>query len=330
MPDELISRRDTLAMGAAVLGVEATQKATAAAATGTRAAPPASPADASAPAAAPPVDRAFLRLAEGLVHYRSAGTPVAARRAALPLYLAHAGPGSGRAFEPLLPEFGRRRFAFAPDMLGNGDSAPPAGDSAEIAYYVDCAVRIMDALGLETVDFFGSHTGAQIGAELAVLHPRRVRRLVLDGIPLFTEEFKQQLLARYAPRKSADEFGGHLHWAWQFVRDQQLFWPYFDRSPANRLANAVSPPDRLHASAVDVLKALGTYHVAYGAAFRQDLRPLLPRLKCPVLMMASESDPLSQYLDDAAALVPGAVKLRWSREATLRERVDAIEAFLAA
>jgi pimeloyl-ACP methyl ester carboxylesterase len=118
----------------------------------------------------------------------------------------------------LLPPLARQRFAFAPDMLGNGDSAPPASETVEMQYYVDCAVRIMDTLGIDKVDFYGAHTGAQIGCQLAVTYPQRVRRLVLDGIPLFAEDFRQRLLANYAPKVTPDDHGGHLSWAWNFVR----------------------------------------------------------------------------------------------------------------
>jgi len=276
--------------------------------------------------AAPLIDRAFLRLAEGLVHYRSVGRSAASD--GVPIYLAHAGPGSSRAFEGLLPLLCARRFVFAPDMLGNGDSAPPAAGSVEIAYYVDCAVRIMDALDIPTVDFYGTHTGAQIGCQLAVTHPARVRRLVLDGIPMFPDALRQRLLAQYAPAMTPDAYGTHLPWAWNFVRDQSLYWPYFDRQPATRLANDVLPTDQLHLAVTDVLKALGTYHIAYRAAFSQDLRPLLPQLRCPVLISASERDPLHIYLDEAAALVPQAVKHLWPRSMTLQQRAAVLSAFL--
>ena len=320
MSGDSISRREILSLGAVLLaseGANASSPAT------TEHAPLQKPAVDQLPL----VERSFLRLKEGLVHYRSAGSSQV--RGTMPLYLAHAGPGSSRAFETMLPQLGQHRFAFAPDMLGNGDSAAPASDSVDMAYYVDCALRVLDALKLETVDFYGSHTGAQIGCQLAVAHPDRVRRLVLDGIPLFPEAFKTQLLAHYAPKITPDDYGGHLVWAWNFIRDQQLYWPHFDRQAANRLANAVSSADQLQLGVTDVVKALGTYHIAYRAAFAQDLRPLLPRLRCPVLMMASERDPLNIYLDEASALVPGAQKLRLARTAAPNERVDAVDKFLA-
>jgi pimeloyl-ACP methyl ester carboxylesterase len=307
-----VSRRELLALGAAIAVADAPAAA--------RTAQPAPETITLS------VERGFLRLSEGLVHYRSSGTRASSTRPAL--YMAHAGPLSSRSFAPMLPLLGETRFAFAPDMLGNGDSAPPSAAATDMSYYVDCAVRVLDALKLERVDFYGSHTGAQIACQLAVMHPQRVRRVILDGIPLFPEEFREQLLARYAPAVSPDEFGGHLQWAWNFVRDQSQFWPYFDRQGANRLANGVPSPQALHADVTDVLKNLGTYHIAYRAAFAQNVAALLPQLRCPVLLMASEHDPLSRYLDEAASLVRGAATLRLPRTAQPTDRAQAIAAFL--
>jgi pimeloyl-ACP methyl ester carboxylesterase len=318
MSNDSVSRRDMLAISAALL---ASDRAVAAPAS-------ASPSPEAGSMPAPLlVDRAFLRLTEGLVHYRSAGSRTGGT--ALPLFLAHAGPGSSSAFEGYLPTLGRRRFCFAPDMLGNGDSAPPASESVPITYYSECAVRVMDALGVEQVDFYGSHTGAQIGIEIAAAHPTRIRRLILDGLPLFPPEFKAQLLARYAPAVKPDDYGGHLAWAWNFARDQSLYWPYFERQAANRLANGVPSAELLHRGVTDILKALGTYHIAYHAAFAQDVPPVLRRVRCPVLLMASDHDPLSTYLDEAARLLPAAQKVRLGREVTASDRVELIEHFLA-
>lgn len=281
----------------------------------------------SRPSAPGKVERAFVRLDEGLVHYRWGGDPK--RRRPLPLYMAHAGPGSSISFAAWIPDMAKDRFVIAPDMQGNGDSDPPAKSEQQIADYAAAAVRIMDALGIEQVDFYGSHTGAHIGAELAVNYPKRVRRLVLDGMPLFSEEFKQQLLANYAPNVVPDSFGGHLAWAWRFVRDQSQFWPYFMQDAEHRLANDVGTPRGIHRGVVDVLKALETYHIAYRAAFSHDARAVLPRITVPTLITAAERDPLSVYLDDAAALVPGAKKLRFARSVPFAERIAAVQQFLA-
>lgn len=278
------------------------------------------------------IDRAFVRVREGLVHYRHAGLTnrfAATSRAPLPLYLAHAGPGSSRGMEGLIRVLGARRTCLAPDMLGNGDSAAPDRDQTDVAYYAECAMRVLDALGIERVDFYGAHTGAHIGCELALRWPDRVRRLIFDGIALFPADFRADLLANYAPPMRADDYGRQMLWAFQFVRDMSLHFPHYARDPAHRLANGVQPAEALHRSAVDVLKALTTYHLAYHAVFRHVVEERLPLLKLPVLCMTHEGDPLARYVDGAVQLVPGGRKAYLTREQGIAGTATAIDEFLS-
>ncbi|MSO97998.1 MAG: alpha/beta hydrolase [Rhodospirillaceae bacterium] len=269
------------------------------------------------------VDRAFVRIKEGLVHYRHAGETKP--DGPLPLYMVHAGPGSSAGVASLVAELGKTRRVIAPDTLGNGDSAAPGIASPELTYYADSVVRIMDALKIDKADYFGTHTGAHIGVELLLSRPDRVRKVIFDGIGIFDENFRKELLANYAPEIIPDEFGRQFTWAWHFVRDQSLHWPYFKRDPAHRMSNSVPPADAIHNSVVEVLKAVTTYHNGYRAVFRHDTISRLKLIKnVPVLFMASEPDPLSEYLDAAAALVPGAKKAFITRNDGLSGRVKAM------
>jgi pimeloyl-ACP methyl ester carboxylesterase len=274
------------------------------------------------------IDRAFLRLDEGLVHYRSAGLHQAG--AALPLYLAHGGPGSSLGMVPLMESLGSGRLLIAPDMLGNGDSAPPAYPQTTIGYYSDCVVRILDRLHIERVDFYGYHTGAQIACDLAVARPDRINRMILDGLPLFSDALKKRLLAEYAPVVLPDDDGAHLLWVWHFYRNQFRYFPHFMEQPENRLNNPMPPAASLHAGVVDVLKALSTYRIAYQAAFSQDVHGLLPKITAPVLLIAAERDPLNVYADEAASLLPHAITQRLARTEGAPEKAAAIRAFIEA
>jgi len=278
-----------------------------------------------------PLDRAFVRLREGLKHYRSAGFQLGAHRnrgAPLPLYMVHAGPGSSRSLESLVQRLGTDRPVIAPDTLGNGDSAPPEVAAPDVAYYADSVLRTLDALGLERVDFYGSHAGAQIGCELALRWPDRVRRLVFDGVALFPASLRLEMIERYAPPMQPDDVGGQFAWAWQFVRDMSLFFPHYSRDGAHRLANAIAPADSLHASVVDVLKALRTYHLTYHATLRNDLAGRLPQLKLPVLCIGRDGDPLAEYVERAVALIPTATPARVPRS-DAQVLVATIRGFLA-
>lgn len=256
---------------------------------------PASPAD------GPRIDRAFVRIREGQVHYRTAGAG-----SARPLWMIHASPASSTSLVPLARELARSRPVYAPDTPGNGDSEPLGLVQPEAADYADAAVRTMDVLGLDRVDLYGSHTGAHIATEIAIARPDRVGALVLDGISFFTDEERREILERYAPEVRVDSTGSQLWWAWHFVRDQGWFFPYFRADAGHNRGQGLPSPQTLHAITVEVLKAIGTYHLAYRAAFRHDARARLPLVRVPTLSIADATDPLRSGATEAARLVPGA------------------------
>lgn len=80
-----------------------------------------------------------------------------------------------------LPQLARHRRVIAPDMLGFGYSERPQDQRYDRDRWVDHAVGVMDALGLEQVDLVGNSFGGGIALALAIRHPARVRRLVLMG-----------------------------------------------------------------------------------------------------------------------------------------------------
>jgi pimeloyl-ACP methyl ester carboxylesterase len=276
------------------------------------------------------IDRAFIRIKEGLVHYRYCGADTPGK---LPLYMIHASPASAANLVPLMGELGGNRRVIAPDTLGNGDSAPPALDAPDMDYYADSVARVLDALKLDKVDVFGSHTGAHIGTELAIRHPSRVRRLIFDGIGMFSAEDKKDFLANYAPEMAPDEFGRQLIWAWHFVRDQTLFFPYFRKDPKHARNQKVPSPAAIHGIVVDVLKALTTYHKGYRAAFRHADRERLPLITQPTFCAASADDPLNEGVALATSLVKNSKSAVLPSERTpegLREKAAAVAAFLDA
>ncbi len=254
------------------------------------------------------IDRGFIRIDEGLVHYRTCGEDTANAANAMPLYMIHASPASALMLEPLMGELGNSRKVYAPDTLGNGDSAPQAKNAPDITYFADSVRRIFDALGIDKADVYGSHTGAHIACELAITAPDRVNRVIFDGIGMFSEDDRKDFLENYAPQVKPDEMGRHLIWAWNFVRDQVLYFPYFRRTPQSQRNIAMASPEKLHQIVLDVLKGLTTYHRNYHAAFRHADYQRLPLISHKTLCMALESDPLSEGVNRAADLMQNADK----------------------
>lgn len=224
-----------------------------------------------------------------------------------PLVMLHASPSSAEMLVGLIEqvaERGRRVVAF--DTLGNGESDKPPWQVAEIPDYAPVVAQALEALGEQTFDLYGNHTGAHIATEVALLVPDRVRMLVIEGVAMFEPEYADYLLENYTPALEPRDDGTHLLWAWNFVRDQTLFWPWFNRTREG--IREVEPVEAaaLHRLYVEVLKSGHTYPIGYRAAFRHVMCERLPELRTPTLMIATEADMLHDATIAAAKLAPNA------------------------
>ncbi len=248
------------------------------------------------------IRRGFVEIAEGQVHYRHAGEA----GAALPLVMLHASPGSARMLEPLIGALASGRRVVATDTLGNGDSAAPEGAAPEIGTFAEAHRRAIDALGIDRFDLYGSHTGANLAVEIAIAHPGRVRRLILDGVSLYDAAERADMLAHYAPGVTLDQNGTQLQWIWNFVRDAYLFWPWYRRDAGNRRPIGLPSAAALHDKVLEVLKAATTYHLPYRAAIAYDKAPRLGRVAVPTLLACAREDMFMAYFERVRALMPAA------------------------
>ncbi len=224
-----------------------------------------------------------------------------------PLLMLHASPGSARMLEGL-----QRSFAAAGldtvslDTLGNGDSDKPGWQAPRMEEYARVVGAALDALGLDEVDVYGTHTGAMIGLELAIQQPGRVRGLVLDGITMFDEAETARILASYTPPLEPRADGGHLLWAWNFLKDQTQFWPWFDKGNPSPWRNGELSPEALNVWLVELLKSGATYPKGYRAAFSYPTREKLRQLTVRTLVCSHPGDPLAVFCDEAARIAPNA------------------------
>ena len=140
--------------------------------------------------------RGYARGPHGLVHFQDAGGRVQVRAGERALVLLHQSPSSSRQFESAFKPLIARGIRFvAIDTPGFGFSDPtPAIPTVE--EWAPSVAAVLDHLGLDQVDVLGHHTGSLIATELALQHPRRVRRLVLNGpFPLTADERAARFIA---------------------------------------------------------------------------------------------------------------------------------------
>jgi len=101
-----------------------------------------------------------------------------------PLILLHgSGPGvsAWANYRYNLPVFAERFRTVAPDLPGFGGTQLPELDEMYSVSAARWIARLMDHLGIESAGFVGNSMGGAVVAELAALHPERVRRMAIMG-----------------------------------------------------------------------------------------------------------------------------------------------------
>ncbi|MCY3846690.1 MAG: alpha/beta fold hydrolase [Acidobacteria bacterium] len=231
-----------------------------------------------------------------------------------PLVMLHTSPASSALLEPLMREVATGRPVVALDNPANGDSDPPPGHGPfEIADFAAAVNGALARLAPGEFDLYGTHTGALIAMELAISNPR-VRRLILEGVTMFDDGDRPdllpraELLANYLPLFEPTWDGTHLMAAWHFRRAFTTYWPWYRRTREGIRWVPMVELAAFQRSFVEVAKRLDTYHLPYRAALAYPTADRLRHIEVPTLIAAHPDDPLQAHSAEAAGLVPGG---RW-------------------
>jgi hypothetical protein len=134
-------------------------------------------------------------------------------------------------------------------------------------------------------------------------------------------EFSARYIEPFVPRFD----GGHLAWLWTRIKDQSLFFPWYERTAAARLDLDAASLPVLALRAQDWLRAGERYFEGYAAAFAYDPRPDLALVGVPVLAQCHRHDPLAAHLPRLTPL-PASVEVR--RFDTIEQRLGLLLAAL--
>jgi pimeloyl-ACP methyl ester carboxylesterase len=222
--------------------------------------------------------RAYADTRFGQIHYVEEG-------GGAPVLLLHQTPRSWDEYRDVLPVLGRTRHAIAMDTLGFGASAAPA-EPWSIELFAAGVTALCQALGLESVDLVGHHTGGVVALEVAAAHPDLVRSLVLSGVP-FVDAARRRRVAAAPPIDEVTDRpdGFHLVTLWR----RRL--PYY---PADR-------PDLLTRLVRDALTVYDRVEEGHRAVNAYRMEDRIGLVRAPTLVVCGEQDDFSR--PDVARLV---------------------------
>jgi pimeloyl-ACP methyl ester carboxylesterase len=134
----------------------------------------------------PRVRRGYFECRYGQLHVHNAIPPGGGFEEGTALLCLPPTGQSGRIFKGLLPQLGRDRSVYAPDLPGSGESDGPATriSIVEIAAAIG---DFLDSMRFRQIDVLGYLHGSLIASELAIARPQQVRKVVLAGVPATTE-----------------------------------------------------------------------------------------------------------------------------------------------
>jgi pimeloyl-ACP methyl ester carboxylesterase len=264
--------------------------------------PHAPPPDQDAIVSSPHMVRQFAAGGNGRqLHLRHGGS-----RSAPPLLLLHDSPGSSAALREMISLLAPSFFVIAPDLPGAGESEP-FDSPRDIAGYAAEIAALLDTLGLAQVDICGFGFGASLAVEVAHRFAARVRWLALCGLLLPDPAERAALVADYAPPISIERDGSHWYRTWLMLRDQHVWWPWYDRRvPTLRRVTADFAARPLHEWTLDVMRTHATYGDQIHAALAHDAAAALAQITAPLVLPRGTGTPLDFYQETLAALRPDA------------------------
>jgi pimeloyl-ACP methyl ester carboxylesterase len=227
-----------------------------------------------------------------------------------PIVIVPALPGSSALYEPLMARLGAHRTVIAFDPPGHGESDALPENEQSIAAWTRALTVVVDVLGIDRVHLYGHQSGAAVALAFAVASSGRVASLTLDA-PIGLSERERDMIAPHcAPSIEPSWEGAHLLRAWHHLRDQELWWPWFERG--HRTIKTTAPridPAALTLRVREVIKQPASYAPAWQVALED---PMLDRLlgattlASRTLMFAAPEDVFVQGLRRALMAMLGA------------------------
>lgn len=231
------------------------------------------------------IERKIILVEDRHVHMRLCGDGP-------PALMLHQSPRQSEELEGLMQAWGRHFTCIVPDHPGYGLSDHLSDPAPTIDDFADATAVLIDALGLSQVPIYGHHTGAKIALALAVRHPEKVSSLVLNGLLINTQADRDDLAQNYLPPFEPSHDARHLMQLWWRMREQTLFFPWYNRKAEARMVFGVRPPEEIHVACMDFLSAEDNYRRGYGAALAMIAKDYVDQLSVNTLITAVKADPL--------------------------------------
>lgn len=190
-----------------------------------------------------------------------------------PVLFLHGWMGSWRYWFPTMERVADHFRTYSFDFWGFGGSQRQS-TTESIQNYSNQVIRFMDELGIDRVLLVGHSMGGMVALKTALNHPKRVSRVAAVGAPIVGDSLSWLLKLTDRP----------------ILADAFARVPWFRRFMFRQFLGVKSDPALGEILDDSVKSSSTTIQRAVGSMLRTDLRPELPRLAVPTLIVHGGRD----------------------------------------
>jgi 3-oxoadipate enol-lactonase len=199
-----------------------------------------------------------------------------------PVLMMHGFARNATFWNRWVPSIAESRRVFRPDLLGCGRSDDPPSGYRYTPEGIDAQIiAVLDTLSLPRVHWVGESSGGLIGLLLAAAHPDRIASLVLCNTPT---RISDEIRGIYSLGRDSTAAAIRAEGTGAWCRQTLGYRLDLDHASAELQEWVVSEMDKTRP---DVAAAL---HECFEAV---DVRPLLPRIEAPVLLLSGDKSAIA-------------------------------------
>ncbi|HEY0733781.1 MAG TPA: alpha/beta fold hydrolase [Herpetosiphonaceae bacterium] len=190
-----------------------------------------------------------------------------------PVLFLHGWLGSWRYWLPSMEVASTHFRTYAFDLIGFGDTHQ-RNIEPSISAYAEQVIRFLDELGIDQVALVGHSMGGMVALKIAIEHPNRIERVVTVGAPIVGSSLALLLkLTAFRPiARGMDALPSLTKWLFRYFLAEAD-----EQAMLEILEDSVKP-------------TADSIRTSVRSMMRTDLRPDLPRLRVPSLVLHGTHD----------------------------------------
>ena len=234
--------------------------------------------------------KGFLDLDAGQCHYLSAG-----EQRLSPLLALHDIGSSQRSLAARVAALSGQYHVIAPDLPGHGLSYLPEAGQRGIESVVNDLAELVGVLHWSRFRVLAEKGSAALAVALAKRLGTPVEAVQLVNPVDYAALAGEWEPGRLCPGFRPDAEGAHFLKTWHWLRDRQLFWPWYARDAEHALSGQANlDADYLTARVIEFWQAQPALNELWPQVLNYPLAGRLDRLGCSVDLRMTETDPLAE------------------------------------